>query len=292
MAILIDESSRVVVQGITGHEGSFHARRNRAYGTRVVAGVTPGKGGRAVDGIPVYDTVTAAVDATAADVSLVFVPALRCADAIVEAKDAGIPLIVAITEGIPQHDMLRVVALLGCSNSLLIGPNGPGLISPGRASVGIMPTDVFKRGRVGLVSRSGTLTYEIAAALCAAGLGQSTAVGIGGDAVLGSTFVDILALFEDDPETDAVVLVGEIGGSDEERAAAFIATEMTKPVVAYIAGYTAPAGRRMGHAGAVISGTSGTAHAKRRAFEVAGVPVASSPEETAILAAQALSKEA
>jgi succinyl-CoA synthetase alpha subunit len=289
MSILIDERSKVLVQGLTGREGRFHALRNRAYGTAVVAGVTPGKGGQSVEGIPVFDSVAGAVEQTGATVSLILVPARLCADAIAEAIAAGITIIVTITEGIPVHDMLRVCALLRAHPDVrMIGPNCPGIISPGKASVGIMPSDAFAPGRIGLISRSGTLTYEIAHALNARGLGQSTAVGIGGDALPGSSFIDILALFEVDPQTDLVVLVGEIGGSDEELAAAYVAARMSTPVVAYIAGFTAPPGRQMGHAGAIVAGSAGTAQAKRAALEEAGIQVAASPSEVADLVARRL----
>jgi succinyl-CoA synthetase alpha subunit len=283
VAILIDERSRVVVQGLTGREGSFHALRNRGYGTQVVAGVTPGKGGQEVEGIPVRDTVAGAVAETGADVSLVFVPPRFATDAVYEAVDAGIGLVVVITEGIPVHEMLALYAWLKVQGASMIGPNCPGVISPGKANVGIIPPQIFTPGPVGLVSRSGTLTYQIAAELTARGLGQSTAVGIGGDPVVGSGFTDILARFEADAQTKVVVLVGEIGGSDEEQAAAFIAEHMTKPVVAYIAGFTAPPGRQMGHAGAIISRGAGTAQAKKKALEAAGVRVAVDPTQVAEL---------
>ena len=286
MAILIDERSRVVVQGLTGREGSFHALRNRAYGTQVVAGVTPGKGGQEVEGIPVHDTVAGAVAATGADVALVFVPPRFAADAVYEAVDAGVGLVVVITEGIPVHEMLALRAWLEVRGVPMIGPNCPGVISPGKANVGIIPPQIFTPGPVGLVSRSGTLTYQIAAELTARGLGQSTAVGIGGDPVVGSGFTDILARFEADAQTEAVVLVGEIGGSDEEQAAVFLAEHMAKPVVAYIAGFTAPPGRHMGHAGAIISRGAGTAQAKKKAFEAAGIRVAVDPTQVAELAGE------
>jgi succinyl-CoA synthetase alpha subunit len=288
MSILIDQNSRVVVQGITGREGTYHALRNRDYGTQVVAGVTPRKGGQDVSGIPVFDTVAQAVEATQANVSLVFVPARLAADAICEAVEAGIAVVVVITEGIPVNDMLELHHWVRQRDAVLIGPNGPGIISPGKASVGIMPTEVFTPGPIGLVSRSGTLTYEIADALTQTGLGQSTAVGIGGDAIPGSGFIDLLERFEADPETDAVVMVGEIGGGEEELAAAFVSKHMGKPVIAYIAGFTAPVGKQMGHAGAIISGSSGTAQAKKAALEAAGVPVASTPGEVPALVIGAL----
>jgi succinyl-CoA synthetase alpha subunit len=289
MAIFLDRNTLVVVQGLTGREGSFHAQRNRAYGTKVVAGVTPGKGGSDVAGIPVFDTVGQAVAETRANASLIFVPARGAADAILEAAEAGLGLVVCITEGIPVADAARVRAQIRRTQGIrLIGPNCPGLISPGQANIGIIPGEICTPGPVGLVSRSGTLTYEIVHQLSAAGLGQSSCVGIGGDPVAGTGFIDVLAAFEEDPETRAVVLIGEIGGDDEERAAAYIASGMRTPVVAYIAGFTAPPGRRMGHAGALISGSSGTASAKAEAFRAAGVPVASNPGEVAGLVARVL----
>ncbi|MCL6623351.1 MAG: succinate--CoA ligase subunit alpha [Fimbriimonadales bacterium] len=274
MAILVDQTTRVLVQGITGREGSFHAREMRAYGTNVVAGVTPGKGGQKLDGIPVFDTVEEAVRETGATASVIFVPAPFCADAILESEAAGIPLICAITEGVPQRDMLAVMARLGeRGRSRLVGPNCPGVISPERCKIGIMPGYVFRRGPVGVVSRSGTLTYEIVQMLSRSGLGQSTCVGVGGDPILGTRFIDVLPMFEQDPETEAVVLIGEIGGDDEEVAARYIAG-MSKPVVAFISGRTAPPGKRMGHAGAIISGGMGTAESKVRALTEAGALVA------------------
>ena len=287
MAILVTAETRLVVQGITGREGSFHALRNRDYGTQVVAGVTPGKGGQDVDGIPVYDTVEEAVRAQAANTAMVFVPPRFAADAILEAADAGIPTIVCITEGIPAHDMLRIYAHVRPAGVTLLGPNCPGALSPGVANVGIIPAQVFAEGRIGLVSRSGTLTYQIGKELADAGLGNSTIVGIGGDPIVGLSFIDVLERFEADVDTDLVVMVGEIGGDDEEKAAAFIAEEMSTPVVAYIAGFQAPPGKTMGHAGAIISGTAGTAQAKKAALEANGVRVGSSPTETARLAAEA-----
>jgi succinyl-CoA synthetase alpha subunit len=288
VAILIDEHSRVVVQGLTGREGTFHALRNRAYGTQVVAGMTPGKGGQDVEGIPVFDTVAQAVDATGANVSLIFVPARFTPDAVYEAIDAGIELVVTITEGIPAHEMLVLYNYLRARNTVMIGPNCPGLISPGKANVGIIPPQVFAPGSVGLISRSGTLTYQIAYELTQRRMGQSTAVGIGGDPIVGSSFIDLLTRFEADPATQAVVLVGEIGGDEEERAAAFIREHVSKPVVAYIAGFTAPAGKQMGHAGAIISGSAGTAQAKKDALEAAGIRVAVNPTQVAELMAEAL----
>ncbi len=279
MSIFLDKNSRVVVQGVTGREGLFHTQRMLAYGTQIVAGVTPGKGGSTVEGrVPVFNTVADAVGATGATHSIVFVPPAFAADALYEAHDAGIGLAVCITEGIPVHDMLKVVATT--PGMRIIGPNCPGLASPGRSLLGIMPGHVFAEGRVGMISRSGTLTYEIVALLTQAGLGQSTCVGIGGDPIIGTTFVDCLKAFSTDPETDAIVLCGEIGGSDEEDAAAFIRDHLAgKPVVAFIGGRSAPAGKRLGHAGAIISGTTGTPQSKVAAFGAAGVPVADRPSE-------------
>jgi succinyl-CoA synthetase alpha subunit len=274
VAILIDETSRVVVQGITGREGTFHALRNRDYGTRIVAGVTPGKGGTEVSGIPVHDTVREAVAAEGADVSLVLVPARFAADAVYEAVDAGVRLVVVISEGIPVQELLDLHHWVRQQNATLIGPNGPGVISPGKATVGIMPTAVFTEGDVGIISRSGTLTYQVAQELTEHHIGQSTAVGIGGDAIPGSTFIEMLARFEQDVQTKAIVLIGEIGGSDEELAAAYVQENVTKPVLAYIVGFTAPPGKQMGHAGAIVSGTTGTAAGKKAALEAAGIPVA------------------
>jgi len=281
MAILVDKNTRLLVQGITGREGEFHSQQMIEYGTQVVAGVTPGKGGqRACDGrVPVFDTVAEAVAASEANASVVYVPARFAADAVLEAADAGIPLIVCITEGIPTQDMIRVRAYLDQKGARLVGPNCPGLLSPGEAKVGIMPGHIATPGPVGVVSRSGTLTYEVVYALTMHGIGQTTCVGIGGDPIIGTTFVDVLEMFENDPLTEQVVLIGEIGGSDEERAARFIAERMTKPVVAFIAGRTAPPGKRMGHAGAIIEGGTGTAAEKIAAFEVVGVPVADHPEQ-------------
>ncbi|HKX34224.1 MAG TPA: succinate--CoA ligase subunit alpha [Actinomycetota bacterium] len=283
MAILVDEGTKVVVAGITGSEGTFHSLRNRSYGTDVVAGVTPGKGGKDVEGIPVFDTVEDAVAATGANTSLIFVPARFAAEAIYEAADAGIGLVVCITEGIPVRDMAQVGAYLRGTETVLVGPNCPGVISPGRANVGIIPGEICAPGRVGLVSRSGTLTYQIVHELTQRGIGQSTCVGMGGDPVHGIGFIGSLERFEADDETDLVVMIGEIGGDDEERAAAVIADRMTKPVVSYIAGFTAPPGRRMGHAGAIITGSSGTAAAKAEALEAAGVGVGRTPTEVAEL---------
>jgi succinyl-CoA synthetase alpha subunit len=288
VAILLDRETKVVVQGITGKEGSFHALRNKGYGTRVVSGVTPGKAGLSVDGVPVFDTVADAAAETGADASLVFVPARFAADAIFEAADAGVGLIVCVTEGIPVMDMALVYNYLLGKPHVLIGPNCPGLISPGKANLGIIPYEICIEGPVGLVSRSGTLTYQVMYELTQAGVGQSTCVGIGGDPIIGSSFVDVLGRFEDDPETEAVILIGEIGGDDEERAARFIDDRMTKPVVAYVAGFTAPPGKRMGHAGAIITGSKGTAQAKAEAFEAVGVRVGRNPTEVAELARAAL----
>jgi succinyl-CoA synthetase alpha subunit len=279
MAILVDRETRLLVQGITGRAGEFHARRMIAYGTQVVAGVTPGKGGQwACDGqVPVFNAVQEAVAATGANASIVYVPARYAPDAMLEAGDAGIPLIVCITEGIPVHDMVRVHARLEKKQVRLIGPNCPGILSPEKSSVGIIPGHIAMSGPVGVVSRSGTLTYEVVQALTACGIGQSTCVGIGGDPIIGTTFVDVLEMFERDPLTERVVLIGEIGGSDEERAAQFILAHVSKPVVAFVAGRTAPPGKRMGHAGAIVEGGSGTAIEKIAAFEAVGVPVAAHP---------------
>lgn len=285
MGILLDNRSRVVVQGITGREGSFHTLQMVEYGTQVVAGVTPGRGGEWLEGIPIFDTVAAAVEATGADTSAIFVPAPYAADAIMEAAAAGIQLIVCITEGIPALDMLKVVAFVRSRGARLIGPNCPGLITPGQAKVGIMPGHIHRPGPVGVVSRSGTLTYEVVYSLTQRGIGQSTAVGIGGDMVIGSSFVDILELFERDPHTDMVVMIGEIGGNEEEIAAEYVAGHMTKPVVAFIAGLTAPEGKRMGHAGAIIAGRSGGAKEKIARLKGAGVRVAEHPEQIADMVA-------
>jgi succinyl-CoA synthetase alpha subunit len=283
VAVLLDGTTKVMVQGITGKEGAFHTLRNRSYGTQVVAGVTPGKGGQDVEGIPVFDTVADAAEATGATSSLVFVPARFAADAILEAADAGLSLIVCITEGIPILDMARVYNYLRGKGHTLVGPNCPGLISPGKANLGIIPAEITLEGSVGLVSRSGTLTYQIMNELTQRGIGQSTCIGIGGDPIVGTGFVEALTLFQDDPQTETVVLIGEIGGADEERAAAFIQERVTKPVVAYVAGFTAPPGKRMGHAGAIITGSKGTAQAKAEAFEAVGVKVGRNPTEVAEL---------
>jgi succinyl-CoA synthetase alpha subunit len=286
VAIIVDRETRLVVQGITGREGSFHASRNRSYGTNVVAGVTPGKGGDDVEGIPVFNTVQDAVSEAGANTAMVFVPARFAADAMFEAVDAGVATVICITEGIPAHDMLRVYNHVRPRGLTLIGPNCPGALSPGKANVGIIPAEIFTEGNVGLVSRSGTLTYQIGHELTELGVGQSTIVGIGGDPVVGSSFIDVLGRFQDDPETELVVMVGEIGGSEEEKAAAFIEAEMTKPVIAYIAGFTAPPGKTMGHAGAIISGSAGTAQAKKEALEAHGVQVGTNPTEVARLVAE------
>jgi len=288
MAIIVDTATRLVVQGITGREGTFHTLRNRAYGTNVVAGVTPGKGGETVEEIPVFDSVRDAVEATAANTTMVFVPARFAADAVYEAVDAGIATVIVITEGIPAHDMLRVYNYTRPRGVTLVGPNCPGVLSPGQANVGIIPAEIFSAGPVGLVSRSGTLTYQIGNELTQLGIGQSSIVGIGGDPVVGSSFIDVLERFEADPATAFVIMVGEIGGNEEEKAAAFIAEHMTKPVVGYIAGVTAPPGKTMGHAGAIISGSSGTAAAKKDALEANGVRVGQSPTEAAQILADLL----
>jgi succinyl-CoA synthetase alpha subunit len=281
VAIIVDRDTRLAVQGLTGREGSFHGLRNREYGTNVVAGVTPGKGGQSVEGVPVFDTVARAVSEAGANTSMVFVPARFATDAIYEAVDAGIQTVICIAEGLPAHEMLRVYTYVRPRGVTLLGPNCPGALSPGKANVGIIPAEIFREGSVGLVSRSGTLTYQIGHELAQLGLGNSTIVGIGGDPVVGSSFIDVLAKFEADEETEIVVMVGEIGGEEEEKAARYIEAEMAKPVVAYIAGFTAPPGKTMGHAGAIISGSSGTAEAKKQALEEAGVRVGTTPTEVA-----------
>jgi succinyl-CoA synthetase alpha subunit len=286
MAIIVDGETRLVVQGLTGREGSFHGLRNKEYGTNVVAGVTPGKGGQDVGGVPVFDTVAAAVSQAGANTSMVFVPARFATDAIYEAVDAGIETVICIAEGLPAHEMLRVYNYIRPRDITLLGPNCPGALSPGKANVGIIPAEIFREGRVGLVSRSGTLTYQIGHELTQLGLGNSTIVGIGGDPVVGSSFIDVLGRFEADGETEIAVMVGEIGGEEEEKAARYIEAEMSKPVVAYIAGFTAPPGKTMGHAGAIISGSSGTAEAKKEALEAAGVRVGTTPTEVAGLVAE------
>lgn len=288
MAILADQRTRVLVQGITGREGGFHARQCLNYGTKIVAGVTPGKGGISFDEVPVFDTVGEAVRATGANASLIFVPAAFAADAIMEAASEGVGLIVCITEGIPVRDMIAAKEAVKTSGSRLIGPNCPGIISPGRCKVGIMPGPIHLPGSVGVISRSGTLTYEVVDQLTRRGIGQSTCIGIGGDPIVGSTFVDLLRLFAEDPETRAVVMIGEIGGTAEEEAASFIEGGFPKPVVAFIAGQTAPPGRRMGHAGAIISGGQGTAVEKCKALEGAGVTVVQTPAGVAEAVERAL----
>ena len=289
MSVLVDKDTRLVVTGLTGREGTFHALNNRTYGTNVVAGVTPGKRGQDVDGIPVFDTVHSAVEEAGENTAMIFVPPRCAADSILEALDAGIRLVVAITEGIPAHDELRVYTQLKRTpGARLVGPNCPGILSPGKANVGIIPASFFKEGNVGVVSRSGTLTYQIGNELAQRGFGNSSIVGIGGDPVPGSSFIDILALFQDDPETELIVMSGEIGGSAEEEAAEFIAEHVTKPVVGYIAGFTAPPGKTMGHAGAIVSGSSGTAAAKAEALEAKGVRVGRTPTEVAEIAVEIL----
>jgi succinyl-CoA synthetase alpha subunit len=288
VSILVDEGTKLVVSGLTGREGRFHGLRNRDYGTELVAGVTPGKGGQDVDGVPVYDSIAEGVAERGANTSMIFVPARFAGAAIDEAIGAGIDTVIAITEGIPVHDMLRTYWKARDAGVTLIGPNCPGVLSPGKANVGIIPAQFFDVGSIGVVSKSGTLTYQIGNELKQAGLGNSTIVGIGGDPVVGSDFIDILELFEADDETELIVMVGEIGGEAEERAASYIAESVTKPVVGYIAGFTAPEGKQMGHAGAIISGSSGTAQAKKDALEAKGVRVGTSPTETAQLAAEAV----
>jgi len=279
MSILVNKNTKVIVQGITGRDGSFHAAKMKAYGTHVVAGVSPGKGGQTVDGIPVFNTVEDAVKETGGNTSIIFVPASLASDALLEASEAGIELVVAISEGVPTLDMVKVTPYLKKKGTKLIGPNCPGLISPDESLVGILPGNIFLKGHVGLMSRSGTLTYEMVYQLTNQGLGQSTCIGIGGDPIAGLYFQELLQLFQDDPDTDSIVLIGEIGGDAEERAAKYIKEYITKPVVAFIAGQTAPAGKRMGHAGAIISSGSGTADEKIAAFEAVGVPVARRPIE-------------
>jgi succinyl-CoA synthetase (ADP-forming) alpha subunit (EC 6.2.1.5) len=290
MSILVNQDTKLLVQGITGRDGSFHAGKMKNYGTNVVAGVSPGKGGQEVHGIPVFNTVEEAVKKTGANTSIIFVPAKLAADAILEASEAGISLVIAISEGVPTLDMVKVTPYLRKNETKLIGPNCPGLISPEQSLAGILPGNIFKKGNVGLMSRSGTLTYEMVYQLTSQGLGQSTCVGIGGDPVAGLYYQEILQMFQDDPETEAIVLIGEIGGDAEERAAQYIKEHITKPVVAFIAGQTAPPGKRMGHAGAIISSGSGTAEEKIKAFESIGVPVARRPVELPELVKQQMAK--
>lgn len=279
MSVLVDKNTRLIVQGITGKEGTFHMLQMRDYGTNVVGGVTPGKGGTTHEGVPVFNTVADAVRETGANASVIYVPPAFAADAIMEATDAGLPLVVCITEGIPVTDMVKAKEFMAGSNTRLIGPNCPGIISPGKCKIGIMPGHIHKEGRIGVVSRSGTLTYEAVGQLTALGLGQSTAIGIGGDPIIGTNHTDALRLFQADDETDAIVMIGEIGGTAEEDAAAFAKENVTKPIVAFIAGQTAPPGRRMGHAGAIISGGKGTASEKMAALESAGIRVVQSPAD-------------
>ena len=288
MSILVDQDTKLAISGLTGRQGQFHGKRNKDYGTDLVAGVTPGKEGEQVDGVPVFNTMHKAVAETGANTAMVFVPPPFAADAIYEAADAGIGTIICITEGIPAHDMLRVYNHLKGTDTRLIGPNCPGVLSPGKANVGIIPADFFKEGNVGVVSRSGTLTYQIGNELAQRGFGNSSIVGIGGDPVPGSSFIDVIALFEDDPETELIVMSGEIGGSAEEEAAEYIGEHVTKPVVGYIAGFTAPPGKTMGHAGAIVSGTSGTAQAKADALEAKGVRVGRTPTEVSDIAVEIL----
>jgi succinyl-CoA synthetase alpha subunit len=290
MAILVDDGTRLLVQGITGREGAFHTGRMLESGTNVVAGVTPGKGGQDHDGVPVFNTVHEAAEETGANASVIFVPPPFAADAVFESLDSGMQTICCITEGIPVHDMMRVADFIASKDATLIGPNCPGVLSPGKANVSIMPRDIFTPGRVGVVSRSGTLTYQIVNELTQRGIGQSTAVGIGGDPIIGTNFIEILGKFEEDPETDCVVMIGEIGGNAEQLAAEFVQKEMRTPVVAYIAGFTAPEGKTMGHAGAIVSGGESTAEAKSEALRGAGIRAATNPSEVAELVAEALGR--
>jgi succinyl-CoA synthetase alpha subunit len=288
MAILVDDGTRLLVQGITGREGAFHTGRMLESGTNVVAGVTPGKGGQDHDGVPVFNTVHEAAEETGANASVIFVPPPFAADAVFESLDSGMQTICCITEGIPVHDMMRVADFIANRDATLIGPNCPGVLSPGKANVSIMPRDIFTPGRVGVVSRSGTLTYQIVNELTQRGIGQSTAVGIGGDPIIGTNFIEILGKFEEDPETDCVVMIGEIGGNAEQLAADYVQKNMRTPVVAYIAGFTAPEGKTMGHAGAIVSGGESTAEAKSEALRGAGIRAATNPSEVAELVAEAL----
>jgi succinyl-CoA synthetase alpha subunit len=288
MSVLVDKDTRLVVTGLTGREGTFHGLNNRRYGTQVVAGVTPGKKGQDVEGIPIFDTVHESVSEAGANTAMVFVPPRFAADSILEAADAGVGLVVCITEGIPAHDMLRVYTHLRRGQTRLVGPNCPGVLSPGKANVGIIPASFFSEGNVGIVSRSGTLTYQIGYEIAQRGFGNSSIVGIGGDPIVGSDFIDIISLYQEDDETELIVMCGEIGGDAEERTADYIAEHVTKPVVAYIAGFTAPPGKTMGHAGAIVSGTSGTAAAKAEALEAKGVRVGRTPTEVAAIAVEIL----
>ena len=288
MAILVDENTRLLVQGITGREGAFHTGRMLESGTQVVAGVTPGKGGQDHEGVPIFNTVEEAVEETGANASVIFVPAAFAADAVFESLDSGLSTVCCITEGVPVHDMMRVAGYLRLKDATLIGPNCPGVLSPGKSNVSIMPRDIFTPGNVGVVSRSGTLTYQIVNELTQRGIGQSSAVGIGGDPIIGTDFIEILQKFEADPETDCVVMIGEIGGNAEQLAAEYVQSEMQTPVVAYIAGFTAPEGKTMGHAGAIVSGGESTAEAKSEALRRAGIRAATNPSEVAELVAEAL----